>query len=59
MEPGEPGDFPVLFLDVDISLEATVQLDGADWSMKEMRYLKNRVFFSTVRNAKKRFGVRR
>lgn len=59
MEPGEPGDIRVLFLDIDISLEETVQLDEADHQIEEMRYLKNCVFFSTVKNAEKRFGVRR
>jgi uncharacterized protein (TIGR04255 family) len=50
MDPGEPGEGGVLFLDVDISLEEAVDLGEV---------LKNLVFFSTVRNPKKRFGVRR
>ena len=49
----------MLFFDIDISLDEAVQLDEADRRIEEMRFLKNRVFFSTVKNAKKRFGTRR
>ncbi|MBM4056985.1 MAG: TIGR04255 family protein [Planctomycetes bacterium] len=59
MDPSEAGDLGVLFLDIDISLEETIPLDEADQRLEEMRFLKNRVFFSTVRNAEAHFGERR
>ena len=59
MDTGDPNDVGVLFFDIDISLDEAVQLDEADRRIEEMRFLKNRVFFSTVKNAKKRFGTRR
>jgi uncharacterized protein (TIGR04255 family) len=59
MDPEEPGESGILFLDIDISLEDSVELGDADCRIAEMRFLKNRVFFSTVRNPRERFGVRR
>lgn len=59
MDPGEPGEVGILFLDIDISLEESVDLGDADRRIAEMRFLKNRVFFSTVRNPKHRFSARR
>jgi glycosyltransferase involved in cell wall biosynthesis len=59
MDPGEPGEVGILLLDIDISLEESVELGDADRRIAEMRFLKNRVFFSTVRNPKHRFGARR
>lgn len=55
-ESSEPGDKGSLFLDIDVSLEETVPLDEADQRLEEMRFLKNRVFFSTVKKARTRFG---
>lgn len=46
----------VLFIDIDITLEDSTSLEEADDRMAEMRFLKNRVFFSTVRDAEKQFG---
>jgi hypothetical protein len=59
MDPGEPGEVGILLLDIDISLEEAVELVDAERRIAEMRFLKNRVFFSTVRNPKYRFGARR
>jgi len=57
-DPGEPGDDGILFLDIDISLEKRVEFEDTERLIAEMRFLKNRVFFSIVRNPKRRFGVR-
>lgn len=46
----------VLFIDIDITLEDSTPLEESDARMAEMRFLKNQVFFSTVRNAEKQFG---
>jgi uncharacterized protein (TIGR04255 family) len=59
MDPGEPGEVGILLLDIDISLVEAVELVDADRRIAEMRFLKNRVFFSTVRSPKHRFGARR
>lgn len=54
-ERNEPGDKGSLFLDIDISLEEAVPLDEADQRLEEMRFLKNRIFFGTIKNACTRF----
>ncbi|NBV45198.1 MAG: TIGR04255 family protein [Planctomycetia bacterium] len=44
-----------MYLDIDVSLPDPVELPDADSRLVDMRFLKNLVFFSILRDAEKRF----
>lgn len=49
------GSKRVLIVDIDVSTTVAVAFDQLDKSLAQMRYIKNKIFFTYMRDAEKRF----
>ena len=49
------GSKRVLIVDIDVSTEVAVVFDQLETTLKEMRYIKNKVFFTYMKDAENRF----
>ncbi len=50
------GSRTVLIVDIDVSTTKAVSFEQSDRALNEMRYIKNKVFFTYMKDAEKRFG---
>jgi hypothetical protein len=49
------GSKRVLIVDIDVSTAVAVIFDQLETTLKEMRYIKNKVFFTYMKDAENRF----
>jgi len=57
MQPAaeKTGSKRVLIVDIDVSTKEAVALENLDRTLDELRYIKNKVFFTYMKDADKHF----